>query len=332
VRLPVISAALAEGPLPPAAAAESPGHGPAVGYALVFAAVALWSVNSTVVKVVVDSAGLSPMRLAEARATAAALLLCLAIGIARPTSLRISLREAAYLAVFGIAGLALVHFFYFVAISRLDIGIALVIQYLSPVLIALWARFFEHEPVRRRLWFALALSHGGLSLVVELWSGGGLDGIGVAASLAAAVSFACYIVMADHGLQRGRDAFSLVAWGFVFAALFWALVQPWWTFPTEILTKESSLLGRFAEFNAPAWILLAYIVVLGTIVPFLMMVSALHYISPTRATIAAMSEPVGAGLVAFVWLREEIGPQQIAGGLLVLAGILLAQTARAVRN
>jgi drug/metabolite transporter (DMT)-like permease len=303
-----------------------------VGYALVLAAVVLWSVNAAVVKVLIDSAGLTPMRLAEARATGAALLLLAGIAVLRPASLRVSAREAGFLAVFGIAGLALVHFFYFVAISHLNIGIALVIQYLSPVLVALWARFFVHEPVRRRLWVALALSLTGLSLVVELWSGGGLNGIGVAASLGAAFSFACYVVMADHSLQRGRDAFSLLAWGFLFAALFWAVVQPWWSFPVEIVTRDTSLLGRLADLHAPVWILLTYIVILGTIIPFSMLVTALHYISPTRATIVAMSEPVVAGFVAFAWLRQEIGAQQIAGGVLVLAGILLAQTARAVRN
>jgi drug/metabolite transporter (DMT)-like permease len=330
--LGVSSAAVVEGPVTPAAAEEARAGRPALGYALVLAAVVLWSVNAAVAKVVIDSGGLTPMRLAEARATGAALLLFAGIALVRPVNLRVSAREAGFLAVFGIAGLALVHFFYFVAISHLDIGIALVIQYLSPVLIALWARFFVHEPVRRRLWIALALSLTGLSLVVELWSGGGLDGVGVAASLAAAFSFACYVIMADHSLQRGRDAFSLLAWGFLFAAVFWAFAQPWWGFPTEIITRETSLLGRFSEFNAPVWFLLSYIVIFGTIVPFVFMVSALHHISPTRATIVAMSEPVVAGIVAFVWLRQEIGPQQIAGGLLVLAGILLAQTARAVRN
>jgi drug/metabolite transporter (DMT)-like permease len=57
-------------------------------------------------------------------------------------------------------------------------------------------------------------------------------------------------------------------------------------------------------------------------------VNALRYISPARATIAATAEPVLAGLVAWAWLREDLGPAQIAGGSLVLAGILLAQTAR----
>ena len=301
---------------------------PAIGYALVLTAVALWSLNGVLGKVVINSGGLSALRLAELRATGSALVLFAAVALLRPASLRVSGREAAFLALFGVCGLAFVHFFYFVAITHLDIGIALVIQYLAPVLIALWARFFVHEPVRRRLWVALALSLSGLSLVVELWGSGALDATGVAASLAAAVAYALYILMADHRLQRGRDAYSLLAWGFVFATLFWAVAQPWWSFPGGALAEDVSLLGRLEDVHAPVFVLLAYIVIFGTIVPFLLMVNALHYVSPARATIVATAEPVLAGLVAWAWLREELGPGQILGGLLVLAGIVLAQTAR----
>ena len=317
----------AEHPPAPAAARRH-----ALGYTLVLSAIALWSVNATVSKIVVDSAGLSPLRLAEVRATGAGLVLFAAVALLRPRSLRVSSRELAFLAVFGIAGLAFVHFLYFTAITHLDIGIALVIQYIAPVLVALWARFFVHEPVRRRLWVALALALTGLSLVVELWSGGALDGIGVASSLGAACAYALYILMAERSLQHGRDVYSLLAWGFVFAALFWALAQPWWSFPTGIFTDDAALLGRLADTSAPVWLLLAYIVLFGTIVPFILMVTALRYIPATRATVVAMGEPVFAGLIAYAWLQEELGPLQIAGGMLVLTGIVLAQTARPARR
>jgi drug/metabolite transporter (DMT)-like permease len=301
---------------------------PARGYGLVLAAIAFWSVNAVVAKVVIQSGGLSALRLAEVRATGAGLVLLVGVAIFRPGRLRLSRGELGFFAVFGIAGLAWVHFLYFTAISRLDIGIALVIQYIAPVLVALWARFFVHEPVRRRLWVALALALTGLSLIVELWSGGALDRVGVAACLGAACAYALYILAAERGLQRGRDVFSLLAWGFVFAALFWSLAQPWWSFPVHVLEADANLLGRLADVSAPVWLLLAYIVLFGTIVPFALMVKALHYIPATRATVIAMAEPVLAGVVAYAWLKEAVGPLQIAGGMLVLAGIVLAQTAR----
>ena len=122
--------------------------------------------------------------------------------------------------------------------------------------------------------------------------------------------------------------YSLLAWGFSFAALFWAVVQPWWSFPTEIVGESVSLLGRFEDVTAPVWLLLAYIVVLGTVVPFIFLVSALHHVPATRVTIVAMLEPVLAAIVAWFWLGEELAAVQIAGGLIVLVGVILAQTSR----
>lgn len=319
---------MADAPLPAAARERTVRRRPLLGYVFVWTAVLLWSVNAAVAKVVLDSGGLSALRLTEVRATGAGVLLFAAVAIARPGSLRATRRELVYLVAFGVCGLAFVQFFYFVGIARLNIGIALVIQYVAPVLVALWARFFEHEPVRRRLWYALALALAGLSLVVDVWGGVTLDGLGVVACLAGALAYALYIVMADRSLRGGRDVYSLLAWGFLFAALFWSVVQPWWSFPGATLGESTSLLGRLDWLHAPVWLLLAYVIVLGTVVPFVLIVTALHHISPTRATLLAMLEPALAALVAFLWLGQELDGGQIAGALLVLSGIILAQTAR----
>ena len=204
---------------PPALESKRPVPRPALGYALVWSAVVLWSLNAVIAKVVLDSAGLSSLRLAEVRATGAALILVAGVALVRPATLRTTRRELGFLIVFGVLGLAFVQLFYFVGIQRLDIGIALVINYLAPVFVALWARFYVHEPVRRRLWLAIALCLLGLSLVVELWGGGSsLDGVGVLACLITALAYAGYVLMAEHSLESGRDVYSLLAWGFSMAA------------------------------------------------------------------------------------------------------------------
>jgi drug/metabolite transporter (DMT)-like permease len=295
----------------------------------VWATVALWGLNGTISKVVLQSADLSAYRLAEVRSTGSALLLLAVVAVWRPHTLRVTPRDFAFLALFGVAGLALVQLFYFLAIERLEIGIALVIQYLTPVFVALWARFVAREPVRRRIWVAIALALAGLSLVVGVWRGTTLDGLGVAFALAGALTFTTYVLLAERSLSRGRDSISLVAWGFLFAALFWAVAQPWWSFPLGRVVGDASLDGRLADAHAPVALLLAYVVVLGTLVPFAMLITALHYIRATRVTILATLEPVFAALVAYAWLGEELTPVQIVGAVLVLAGVALAQTARA---
>src|SRR5712691_74650 len=170
---------------------------------MVSAAAILFAVNGTVSKVILAS-GLSSPRLAQVRSTGAFAVLLLAIALARPHLLRVTRRELAFLAVFGVVGLASVQVFYFLAIHRLAIGIALLIQYLAPLLVALWARFAMHEAVRRRIWGALILGLAGLALMVQLWRGVELDGLGVTYALIATVAFAVYLLLAERAVSR-RD-------------------------------------------------------------------------------------------------------------------------------
>ena len=299
---------------------------PLLGYAMVLAATCMWGVNGTVSKAILD-AGLSSPRLTEVRSTGAALALGLALLLTQPWRLRVRRDELLFLATFGILGLALVQWLYFFAIHRLEIGIALLIQYLAPILIALWARFVAKERVRKRIWVALILSFAGLSLVVELWRGFSLDALGTVASLGAAVAFAFYILLAERAVGR-RDPVSLLCLGFAVAALFWAVVQPWWSFPAGVVDEHVRLDGALFTTTASVWLLMLTMIVVGTILPFLLLVGALRHISATRVAVTAMLEPVAGASVAYAWLGEELSAPQLTGGAIVLAGILLAQTAR----
>jgi drug/metabolite transporter (DMT)-like permease len=299
---------------------------PVLGYAMVWTAALLFAVNGTVSKVILES-GISSTRLVQARTAGALVLLGLVLALLAPRALRVTRRELPFLVLFGAVGVAFVQWLYFVAIHRLPVGIALLIQYLAPLLVALWARFAMREPVRRRIWVALALALVGLTLLVEVWEGLTLDGVGVVAALAAALAFALYLLLAERAVGR-RDPFSLSLYGFLFAAAFWAAVRPLWTFPAEELTDRASLLGNLADVELPVWGLTAWLVVLGTIVPFGLVVWALRHLPATRVGIVAMLEPLVATLVAWAWLGEELAPVQLSGGAVILAGILLAQTAR----
>jgi drug/metabolite transporter (DMT)-like permease len=299
---------------------------PGIGYAMVIAAALLFALNGTVSKVVLQS-GISSLELTQVRATGAFLGFALVLVLTRRQSLRLTRRELPYLIVFGIAGVAAVQWLYFVSIGRLPIGIALLIEYLAPILIAIWAWAVFKEPIRRRIWVALGLAVVGLSFVVEAWSGLALDGLGVAAALTAAVAYAVYVLMAERAV-KSRDPASLTAYGFFFAALFWAAVQPLWGFPAGRLDDSVSLLGHLERFDLPVWLLMLYIVIGGTMITFLLVAAALRHISATRVGIVAMLEPVVASGVAFLWLGESFGAAQLFGGGIVLVAILLAQTAR----
>ena len=297
---------------------------PALGYVLALGAAALFGVNGTVVKVALDD-GLSAYRLAELRCVASLAIFVLVVAVSRPGSLRTSGRELVYLAIFG--AVVMTQLLYLLAIRRLKIGVALVLIFLGPLLVALWARFVEKKLVRPRFWVALGLSLAGLVLVVRVWDSFSLDGLGVAFALAGAGAYAAYVLYAEHAVGR-RDPISLLCYGFLFASAVWTVVQPWWSLPWHVLTADVSLHGHLAGTHLPEWALVAWMVVLGTVVPFVLVVGALQHLPATRVAICGMLEPVVATVVAYAWLAETLGPAQLVGGALVLAAIALAQTAR----
>jgi drug/metabolite transporter (DMT)-like permease len=299
-------------------------HG--LGYLMVASAAVLFAVNGTVSKVVLGS-GISSLELTQLRSTGAAAGLLVFLLLFARARLRVDRRELLFLAVFGVTGVAFVQWLYFVAIERLPVGIALLIQFIGPLFVALFARFVYHERIRRRIWVALVLCISGLAVVVEVWSGVAFDTVGITAAFAAAFALAAYILLAEHERKR-RDPVSLSFYGFLFAALLWAVVQPLWRFPWDVLGDTVSLQGNLEEHSAPVWVLAAFVVLVGTTITFSLLVGSLKHISATRASIVATLEPVLATAVAWLWLDESFGAAQIVGGLVVLAGIFLAQTAR----
>jgi drug/metabolite transporter (DMT)-like permease len=297
---------------------------PWAGYAMVAFAAVLFAFNGTVSKLVLQ-AGLDAQRLTELRSTGAlAGLLVLAV-IVGPRRLRVSRGELPLLALYGVVGFAIVQWLYFVAIGRLPVGIGLLFEFTAPLLVALWARFGQRQQVRRRVWVALALCLAGLGCVAEVWGDSRLDGIGVVAGLTCAVALAAYYVLGER-VAGVRDPLSATTWAFVFAALFWAIAQPWWSFPFEVLgdTAEASGGGP----TAPVWLLSGYVIGAGTIAPFLLVLGALRHLPATTVGIVGMVEPVLASLVAWALIDEALNPFQLLGGAIVLIGIVLAQTAR----
>ena len=299
---------------------------PARGYVYLVVAAALFAFNGTVSKVILD-AGMSAPRLTQLRCTGAAVGLLLILLVVARHRIPLSRREIPLLAAYGVAGVALTQCFYFVAIARMPVSIALLLEYTAPLMVALWARFVFRQPVRNRVWAALGLSLVGLALVAEIWQGSTLDGIGVAAALVAAVALAAYYLLGEHSASS-RDPLSTTFWAFVFASLFWAVVQPWWSFPFDETRGSTSLLGNLDDVSLPLWTLMLCMVVLGTIVPFVLVLSGLHHLPATRVGMVGMLEPVLAGMVAWAWLSEALTPVQLIGGAVVLIGIVLAQTSR----
>jgi drug/metabolite transporter (DMT)-like permease len=295
---------------------------------MIIGAAALFAVNGSVSKFALTS-GLGPERLTALRVTGAFLVLLSVTAIRNPASLRVSVRELPMLAVYGLVGVALIQYLYFVAILRLPVGIALLLEFTGPVLVALYARVVQREQVRRRVWLAIGLCLAGLALVVQIWQGGGgLDPVGLLAGAGAALALAAYFLIGQHAVRR-RDPLSLMCWTFLFAATFWAIIAPWWSFDWSRLGARTEVSGDLLwHASVPVGVLVASVILLGTVSPYLLSVNSLRHVSATRAGIIGTAEPIIASGVSWIWLGEALNGVQIVGGLVVVTGIALAQSAR----
>lgn len=298
---------------------------PLLGLALVIGASALFAVNGTVSKLVLR-AGLDAPQLTVLRAVGAfAGLLVLSV-VLRPgvRRLRVRRREVPLLVAYGLTGFFLVPMLYFVAIARLPVGIALLFEYTAPLMVALWAWAVQRQQVRSRIWAGLGLSLVGLACVAQVWGGLTLDALGVAAGLGAAVMLAAYFLIGARGV-RDRDALSLTTLAFGASAVAGLIVRG----ATAGLDGWQPLLTR-TDGGVPVALLCCYVVVLGSIVPYLLITAALRHLPATSVGIVAMLEPVLAAAVAWLTLGagEALTPVQLAGGALVIVGVVLAETAR----
>lgn len=285
-----------------------------------------FSLNGVIVTLVLDH--MTTFRLAQVRAIGTFFLLFLITFIQDRNSLKAERREIPTLIFYGVFGYAMVQLGYFIGISRgVPLSLVLIIEFTAPIWIVLWIKFVRKSVVAKDMWVAIALSLLGLILVAKAWQGFVFDLLGTLGALGAALALAVYFLMSQsQGTKRSAQA--MVVWGMGVAGLFWSLVLPIWNFPTAIFTTEINLQGRFSDFSAPGWLLIAYIIVFGTLVPYLFVVGGIRRLSASTSSVIGMLEPVIAGVFAWIWLSQSWTAIQLFGGFIVLIGIYIADRAK----
>jgi drug/metabolite transporter (DMT)-like permease len=285
-----------------------------------------FSVNGIFSTVVLEH--MSAFRLAQVRAMAAFAILFTFALIFRRELLRMTKKEVPLAIAYGIIGFALVNVGYFLGIERgLPLGLVLVIEFTAPIWIALWIKYIRKGFVAREMWIAIALSLVGLILLTKIWNGFKFDLLGLVGALGSAFALTGYFLIGKKfGANRHPIGSTII--GLSVASAFWLLVLPVWNFPTEVLSIKMDIHGYFAGTLFPGWSLLLWIVVMGTIVPYLFGISGLRLLSESKSSVLGMLEPVLAGALAWIWLGQSWDAIQLVGAVVVLVGIYLADRSK----
>ncbi len=305
-------------------------HGRGGGLGLALLSAVAFGGSGVAAKPLIE-AGFSPLQVVWMRVAGAALVLL-------PVAVRhldLPRRRPGLVAGFGLLAIAGCQALYFVAVARIPVGVAILVEYLGPALLLGWVRFVQRRPVRRAAVIGVLLAVTGMGSVVEVWSGLAFAPLGLLSAFGAACCQVGYFVLGDSGASAPEDGdgtpgpaevpdpVAVIAHGLLVATLVLTLPARPWDIDWAGLGRQAAL----GTHEVPAALLVGWIVLITTVVAYLSGVVAVRRLTPQVAAVVACLEAVVGTVLAWLLLGEHLGPAQLAGGFLVLAGALTAQTA-----
>lgn len=237
-------------------------------------------------------------------------------------------RRPGLLIGFGLLGITGCQALYFVAIARIPVGVAILVEFLGPALLLGWVRFVQRRPVSRAAALGVVLAVAGMASVVEIWSGLAFDPLGLLYAFGAACCQVAYFVLADHGTdgadgEQAPEPVAVIAFGLLVGTVVLTAAARPWNIDWSVLAQQTAL----GERDVPAILLIAWIVLVSTVAAYLAGVLAVRRLTPQVAGVVACIEALVGTALAWVLLDEHLGADQVVGGALVLAGAFVAQTA-----
>ncbi len=282
------------------------------GYITVLTATFLWAISGTSGKYLFER-GLTPQELVQLRLSISVVLLFVFLYLKSRSLLKVAKKDIFYFALLGMVGMGMVQFTYFYAISKIKVAVAILLEYLAPSFITLYSMIFLKE---RPGFFVIASLLGataGCYLVVGAYNVDilSMNKEGIIGGLGAALSFAFYSVYGEKGMKK-YNPWIVLFYAILFASILWNIIHP----PFKAFAKSYS----FIE-----WMLIFYIALFGTIIPFRLYLEGIKRIGATRASVTAIMEPIFAGFISWIVLTETFEMIQIFGGILVITSIIVLQ-------
>lgn len=298
---------------------------PTLGVVFALTAAVLFGLNASTTKVIIQS-GLSAEQVVFIRSLFSASIALIWALFANRSALKISPRQIPQLLLLGVVGVGALQWTYSLAVVMLPVGIALLIEYTAVLWVPIIMMLFFHEAVKKQIWLGAALVLGGLAVVGQVWNSQ-LNPLGVFWGFAAAASLTFYFISGER-IQRSLPTNVTMFYGMSTAALLFLPFANWQNFDFSKLGMQLDLTGNLAGTQLPLWLILLWLGIMGSFLPMAFSYLALRHLSATIVGIIATSETVMAFLFAMLWLGEYITLTQALGGIVVVLGILIAQTAR----
>ena len=268
-------------------------------------------------------AGWSPTAAVAARLAGGAVVLVLVATLIKPDWLRQARDHARTVVVYGLIPVAGAQLCYYNAVAHLSVGVALLLEYTSPVLVIAWVWATTRRRPRGLTLAGVALAIVGVTLVLDVASGARVDAVGVAWGLGAAICAVCYFMMSDAVTADGSGlhAITLAAGGLVVATVAVAALGMTGVMPMRFTANDTVVAGITLPWVVPVLLL----GVIATAIAYTLGISGVARLRPSFASLVGLAEVLFAVLAAWLMLGEKMTGVQVIGGTVVLVGLALAR-------
>jgi len=279
-----------------------------LGSLLVALSALCFGTTAILAKIAYSSGVSTPTMLSIRFILASAVIWAIIILTKKPAT--VSTTDLKQLAILSLLGYGIATTLFFQAIKLLSASLASMLLYTYPLMVALTEHLLYKQKMSWPKLLALLISTIGLLLILGATLSA-INTVGLFCGLGSAVAYSAYLLYAN---KAAKVRSPLVSTGFMlsFAALGFTLF--------------ALFSGSFSfHFESVTWGSIAVLAVISTSLPVLVLLIGLQWVEASRAAIISTFEPVFTVLCAAALFSETVRPPQIAGGLLVLAAIIVLQ-------
>lgn len=282
-----------------------------LGYAMVATASILFGIYGNLSRLLFDH-GISPLTLAEFRMLIGAACLFLVLLLWKRHHIKLPSGNWGWTIAFSLS-MAMVTYTYLLAISRLPIAIVSVIIFSATAWIALGEAIWRKRLPSPSVILAIVLTIGGIILLTGAWqeSFNGLDGLGFLYALLTLLAFIAYL-LSGRRVGRTLPAFTSTFYGALVTGILCFVMQPPWLVPAS-------------TWQPQYFLIILLIGIIGTALPFSLILAALRHVDATRVGIVYTLEVVSASVIAYFWLGQHLTLWQTVGCILVPISVIILQ-------
>jgi drug/metabolite transporter (DMT)-like permease len=276
------------------------------------------------------TAGWSPTAAVAARLAGGALMMAVFASIVRPGWLTEARRHLTTIVLYGAVPIAGAQLCYYNAVDHLSVGVALLLEYTSPVLVVGWIWATTRQRPSNRTLAGVALAIVGITLVLDVFSGAHINTVGVVWGLGAAICAVCYFMMSDTNAKADKASgdgeplhpITLAAGGLLVGTAAIFLLGLTGIMPMTVTSAPVIIAGFTTHWLVPVFMLGLF----STAMAYTLGILGVAMLRPGFASLVGLSEVLCAVLWAWLLVGEAMTTAQAVGGAVVLAGLILARS------